>query len=170
MGAHRLRHQLGPPATLVGAKIVHNGNIIDHHPCTFATLQHRTRNRFMQSLRSINLIRQQLTLLDDVASIRTNILVLLQHSLEAQKNTLGNWEKTHFSNAIAALALNIHGAKQPSYMWLRLCLADLERAMAPMESRDPALDVQNSSIANAKYAHLLDAVNALERELGEKAE
>lgn len=106
----------------------------------------------------------------DVGSIRANILALLQRGLKTQKNTLGDWEKTHFSNAIAALALNIHAAKQPSYMWLQRCLAALEMAMVPMESRDPAFDVQDSSIGDAKYAHLLDAVHALERELERKAQ
>lgn len=119
----------------------------------------------MKSVSSIDAIHQQITALADVASIRTNILKILRQNLKMRKNTLDGWEKTYFSNAIAALALNIHAAKQPSYMWLQLCLADLEKALAPTESRNPGFQVRDSSIQDAKYEHLIDAVKSLEREL-----
>jgi hypothetical protein len=119
----------------------------------------------MKSASSINAIRQQIATQADVASIRIATLALLRHSLKARKDTLGDWEKAHFSHAITALTLNMHAARQPSYAWLRRCLSDLENAIAPVELRDPNFHASDSSVRDAKYAHLIDAVTSLEREL-----
>jgi hypothetical protein len=58
-----------------------------------------------------------------------------------------------------------HAAKQSSYAWLRLCLIDLEKAIAPTELRDLDFRVPDSSVGDAKYAHLINAVKALKQEL-----
>ena len=119
----------------------------------------------MKSTNLIDALRQQIAALDDVASIRAQLLDLLFHTLNARKDAFGEWEKVHFSSAITALALNMHAARQPSHAWLELSLSDLEKAIAPAQSRDPNYRSPAGSVVNARHEQLMDAVNCLRREV-----
>jgi hypothetical protein len=113
---------------------------------------------------SINLIRRHIAERADLNRIRREIIELLYIGLEENARTLDDWCKTHFSNAIGTLTLNIHSPCQPTYSWLRLCLVDLEKAMAPdmhvLDYRTPDL-----SMRDVRFEQLMAAVEALGIEL-----
>lgn len=119
----------------------------------------------MKSANLITALRQKITTFTDVAFIRIEIIEFLFQSLKEQKDSFGEWEKVHFSNAITALTLNIHAATQPSYAWLHLCLANLEKATTPAQARDPNYRSPGGSVVNARHAQLMDAVDCLRREI-----
>lgn len=114
----------------------------------------------------INQIHARLDDLSQLAAIRRDIVDLLIECLEAHKDALDDWRKTHFSNAIGALALNIHSLQQPTNSWLRLCLADLGKACLPRQERDPEYRSSDPSMRDVNYERLLDALDSIGRELG----
>lgn len=86
--------------------------------------------------------------------------------LEANKDALDDWRKTHFSNAMGALALNIHSLQQPTNAWLRLCLVDLGNVCVPLTERDPDYRSTDPSLHDVTYEQLLGALDSIGRELG----
>ena len=122
----------------------------------------------MSFIRSIAVIQEQITQQAEVASIRAAILKLLRHSIDVRKNTLQDRESEHFSDAITALAMNMQAVVQPSYSWLRLCLVDLEKAIASTALHDRNHRSPDSSERDANYANLMNAVATLEREMSDK--
>jgi hypothetical protein len=123
------------------------------------------RDTIMEALDLIAAIRRQIDRRADLASVRGQIIGLLFDSLKAKEHALEDWEKTHFSNAIGALALNIHSAHQPTFSWLRLSLADLERAVAPPERRIANYRSPDPSMRDVTYAQLMGAVESLGLEM-----
>lgn len=117
---------------------------------------------------SIAAIREQIALQAEVVPIRAAILKLLRRSIGARKNTLQDRENEHFSNAITALTMNMHTPKQPSYSWLRLCLVDLEKAIASTILNDMNHHSPDSNVSETKYGNLMNAVAALEREMSDR--
>lgn len=101
-----------------------------------------------------------------LTSVRQQILALFLTCLDEHKDKLDDWSKTHFSNAIGALALNIHSLQQPTMSWLRLCLADFKKANLPVDQRDPDFRTSDSSMRDLTYDQLVGAVDSLGRELG----
>lgn len=78
--------------------------------------------------------------LDDAANlqdVRRAIARLMLDQLYALQAMPRRWEKIHFANAAAALAMNIHAIQQPTTAWLRLCLVDLRKAIASIQSNAP---------------------------------
>jgi hypothetical protein len=118
------------------------------------------------TVEKIQSILKKLETEGNIASVRTEILDLILECLEAKKDTLGDWERTHFSNAIGALGLNIHSVQQPTIAWLRLCLIDLEKAMAPANQRDPKFRSPDPSMRDVTFEQLMGAVDSIGRELG----
>jgi hypothetical protein len=82
-------------------------------------------------MQSIESLLQRLDDSSDVDGTRNAIADLISGQLQARKDSLGYWETTHFANAIAALSLNVKSLRQPTTAWLRLCLVDLEKVLAP---------------------------------------
>lgn len=121
----------------------------------------------MSFIHSIAAIHEQITLQTEVASIRAAILKLLRERIGMRRNLLQERESEHFSNAITALTMNMHAPKQPSYSWLRLCLVDLEKAIASTILQDRNHHSPDTSASDAKYANLMNAVAALEHELSD---
>jgi hypothetical protein len=118
-------------------------------------------------MQRIEAIESQIDDVNNVASVRLQIVELLLTCLHEHKDTLDDWKKTHFSNAIGALGLNIHTLHQPTTAWLRLCLADFKKANLPMDQRDPNFRSSDPSMRDVTYAQLLGAVDALGRELSQ---
>src|SRR5436190_15071828 len=123
------------------------------------------RDSTMEALDLIVAIRRQIDRRADLASVRGQIIGLLFDSLKAKEHVLEDWEKTHFSNAIGALTLNIHSAHQPTFSWLRLSLSDLERAIAPPKLRIANYCSPDPGMRDVTYSQLMGAVEALGLEL-----
>jgi hypothetical protein len=115
---------------------------------------------------SLSRIRRQIKDLAGVASVRTNILRLLFKSLKASEGSFGDWERIHFSNAINAFGLNVYSSKQPTYAWLRLCIADLEKATVPPGMRNLEALALDPSQKDIGCGRLLEIVRCLAREVG----
>ena len=121
----------------------------------------------MPLIDSILALHKQITYRAEVASIRASILALLRDSIDARENILQEKESEHFCNAITALRMNMHATIQPSYLWLQLCLVDLEKAIASTIVHDDDQPAAKSSVGDMQYAKLMNAVAALERELND---
>ena len=111
-------------------------------------------------------ISSQLHDLERLASIRKQIVDVMLACLEANKHALDDWRKTHFSNAIGALGLNIHSLQQPTNSWLRLCLSDLRKVCWSPTERDPDYRSPDPSMRDVNYEQLLGALDSIGRELG----
>jgi hypothetical protein len=72
---------------------------------------------------------------DNIGEIRNDIAHLISQCLQQNQETLGYWEKLYFANAIAAFHLNKVPGAQPTPLWLRVSLYDLERAFVPASER-----------------------------------
>lgn len=117
-------------------------------------------------VKKISAILAKLEMECEIASLRLEIVVIIRECLEARKDSFGDWEKTHFSNAIGALGLNIHSRQQPTIAWLRLCLLDLERAVLPVTQRDPKFRVPDPSLRELSYERMVGAIDSIAREIG----
>jgi hypothetical protein len=113
-------------------------------------------------------MRRQIAEGSDLASIRMRILTTIHQRLKDQRGPLSDWEKTHLSNAIGALGLNIHVSPQPTFAWLRLCLGDLEKVILPQEG-DMHYQSPDASMREVTVGQLRDAVESLIRELNGSA-
>jgi hypothetical protein len=82
-----------------------------------------------KNVEEIDAIFQRLNEDDDIGGIRNDIADLISQYLHEMQETLGYWEKLYFAGAIAALSAN--KAVQPTPIWLRLCLVNLEKAFVP---------------------------------------
>jgi hypothetical protein len=104
--------------------------------------------------------------LADLKSVRAQIVEMMVAALELHRHALDDWRKTHFSNAIGALSLNIHSLRQPTSSWLRLCLSDLIKAVISAEHRDRGYRTEDPSMRDVSYEQLLSALDSIGREIG----
>ncbi len=111
-------------------------------------------------------IRSQLGDLANIASVRKQIVDLMVECLEDSKDQLDDWRKTHLSNAIGALGLNIHSLQQPTGSWLNLCLSDLNKVVLSPDQRDPDFRSLDPSMRDVTYEQLLGALDSIGREVG----
>jgi hypothetical protein len=102
----------------------------------------------------------------EVRAVRRQIIEVMLDCLAEHKDTLDDWKKTHFSNAIGALGLNIHAVQQPTISWLRLCLADFGKAILPLMQRDRNFRTTDASMRDVTWEQLAGALESLGRELG----
>ena len=105
--------------------------------------------------------------IESLPVIRLEIIDLMIDCLESIKGPLDEWQKTHFSNAIGALALNIHSLQQPTNAWLRLCLIDFGKAILPMNQRDSDFHSHDASMRDVTKERLVGALDSIGRELAE---
>jgi hypothetical protein len=75
----------------------------------------------------------------NLLEIRRSIAKLMLDHLHSLLAKPGHWHHGHFTNAVAALGMNIHSIRQPTRSWLRLCLIDLEKAIECIQSNVPYL-------------------------------
>lgn len=115
---------------------------------------------------SIEWIRDALTDLANVPAIRSAIVDLILHHLQAAEHALDDWQKVHFLNAISALALNVNSLQQPTASWLRLCLVDLEKAITPAYQRSDDLPARNIDLELITYERLMEALDSIGRQIG----
>ncbi len=97
----------------------------------------------------------------DPKSVRNAIANLILDHLQAMKDSLGYWETTHFANAIAALAMNVNSMRQPTTVWLRLCLVDLEKVLAPLNQRNESHLLQDEQLKALTYEQLKALIDAI---------
>jgi hypothetical protein len=90
-------------------------------------------NSAMQGIKKIDKIARQLGDDSKLLDVRHAIATLMLDQLYALQAMPLRWEKVHFTNAVAALGLNIHAIQQPTHTWLRLCLVDLRRAIESVQ-------------------------------------
>jgi predicted negative regulator of RcsB-dependent stress response len=74
-----------------------------------------------------------------LAELRQSVAALILAHLHELQAAQSQSERVHVGNAIAALAMNVNAVNQPSRSWLRLCLADLQRAIKDVDCS--AMDV-----------------------------
>jgi hypothetical protein len=75
----------------------------------------------------------------DLPIVRREIALAMLDHLHSLRETPRRWDKAHFANAVAALAMNIHSVQQPTQAWLRLCLVDFRKAIEPAAPHSPYL-------------------------------
>ncbi len=80
---------------------------------------------------AIDKLMNQLDDPSNLASARCSIALAMLDHLYALREAPQPWERAHFANAVAALAMNINSVQQPTHAWLRLCLVDFRKATAP---------------------------------------
>ncbi len=112
-------------------------------------------------MQNIESLLQRLDDGDDLDGARNAIADLISVQLQAMKDSLGYWETTHLANAIAALSLNVHSLRQPTTAWLRLCLVDLEKVLAPPNQRDENSMLQDQHLESLTYEQLMEALDAI---------
>ena len=114
---------------------------------------------------SVDSIRQQLDSNCDVKEVRAAIIDLIEHHLQALKESLGYWEKVNFANAINSLARNINSRHQPTIDWLRLCLVNVEKALVPANQRNEHYTPREKQLEALTYEQLIEDINSL-RQMG----
>jgi hypothetical protein len=113
---------------------------------------------------------RQVNDLDNIPAFRVQLVELIFQHLHRLGNALDDWEKDHFGNAIDALGLNVNSKQQPTNVWLRLCLIDLEKALTPKELRNdrnfrPAPSAA-SGAADRSYDELVEKLDSISQRIG----
>lgn len=107
------------------------------------------------SMETIDDLLRQLQEAHDLQSFRRSIITVMLTHLRALPTESKAWNKAHYANAIAALAMNINAIKQPTDAWLRLCLVDLQNAIESAQSTPlsaPHVDPQDTVTLNELIA------------------
>ncbi len=112
-------------------------------------------------MQNIESLLQQLDKDCDLAVMRNAIADLMIHHLEAMNHSLGYWETAHFANAIAALAMSMCQAHQPTTAWLRLCLVDLEKVLMPPNRRHEDSLLQDKQLESLTYEQLMATIKSI---------
>jgi hypothetical protein len=112
-------------------------------------------------MQKIESLLQQLDGDYDLKDLRNAISDLIVNHIQALKDSLGYWEKTHFANAIAAFALNMNSLHQPTTAWLRLCLVDLEKVLVPESQRNESYMLQDEQLESLTYEHLIETIETV---------
>jgi hypothetical protein len=119
-----------------------------------------------ENMRSIESIRSALADLNNIQAVRAAIIDLTFQHLQAAQHSLDGRQKLHFLNAISALALNVNSLQQPTASWLRLCLVDLEKAIAPASQRGSDEAPREIDPELVTYERLMDALDSVGRHIG----
>lgn len=112
-------------------------------------------------MKSVASILQQIDENCDIKAVRATIADLIEDHLQALKDSLGYWEKFHFANAIACLAWNINTRHQPTTAWLRVCLANIEKALIPENQRDENYTPREHQFEALTHEQFIDDLNTL---------
>jgi hypothetical protein len=109
---------------------------------------------------------RQVNDLDNIPAFRVQLVGLIFQHLHRLGNALDNWEKDHFSDAIVALGLNVNSKQQPTNVWLRLCLIDLEKALTPKELRNDRNFRPAPSAVDRSYDELVEKLDSINQRIG----
>jgi hypothetical protein len=113
------------------------------------------------AMHTVDSILQQLDEGRDIKEIRAAITDLIEHHLQTLKGSFGYWKKTHFANAITALARNIHSSHQPTTAWLQLCLVNVEKALVPANQRNEDYPPLDKLLEAITHEQLIEEINSL---------
>jgi hypothetical protein len=91
---------------------------------------------------------------DNIGEIRNDIAHLISQCLQQNQETLDYWEKLYCANAIAAFHLNNVPGAEPTPLWLRLSLYELERAFVPANERDEGYLPKHERISQLTFEQL----------------
>jgi hypothetical protein len=111
-------------------------------------------------VQEIDKIACQLDAHSNLQDVRRAIVMLMLDQLYALQTTPRHWGRAHFANAVAALAMNIHGIQQPTNAWLRLCLVDLRKAIDSVQP-DTSYTACDRYLDAVTLEELIAAVEAL---------
>jgi len=115
-------------------------------------------------MHSVNAILLQLPNMNKLDAVRWAVVELIREQLHRRRDSLDEWEASHFANAITMLAMNVNALHQPTTAWLRLCLVDLQNALTPDGAR-PAAPVRDANSAPITFELLMEALDAIVRQL-----
>jgi hypothetical protein len=104
--------------------------------------------------------------LTNIPASRVQLVLLIFQNLYRLRNSLDQWEKDHFGNAINSLALNVDSMRQPTNAWLRLCLIDLEKALTPKEEHYERYFRPEADVAGRSYEQLVATLDSIGRKVG----
>jgi hypothetical protein len=110
-------------------------------------------------MEEIDALFQRLNEGNDIGEIRNDIADLISQCLQQMQGALDYWEKLYFAHAIAALGWNKVPGAQPTPVWLRLCLVDLEKAFVPAEQRDEDHVPKDDQIEALTFEQLMEMLN-----------
>ncbi len=111
-------------------------------------------------MEEVNAILRKLDHNGDIGEIRSEIADLIAQCLQQAQGALGYWEKVHFVGAIAAFGSNID-LGQPTQLWLRLCLLNLEKAFVPAEQRNEDYAPRDDQIDALTFEQLMEMLEAV---------
>jgi hypothetical protein len=112
------------------------------------------------AMHGIDKIARQLNDDSNLQYVRRAIATLMLDQLYSLQAMPRRWEKVHFANAVAALAMNVHAIQQPTAVWLRLCLVDLRKAIESIQSNAP-FTARDQYLDTMTLEELIAAVEAL---------
>jgi predicted nucleic acid-binding protein len=112
-------------------------------------------------MQDIDSFLQKLQENGDVNKIRNELAELFIHLLESVKESLGYWEKFHFSNAIRMLRANISLINQPRTLWLRAFIKSLDNAFIPAAERNENYMPRDKEIDSLTYEQLMEAIESI---------
>jgi hypothetical protein len=106
--------------------------------------------------------------LDNIPAFRVQLVLMIFQNLYRLRDSLDDWGKDHFENAINSLALNVDSMRQPTNAWLRLCLIDLEKALTPKEERNDCYfrPGAGADAADRSYEQLVATLDSIGRKVG----
>jgi hypothetical protein len=106
--------------------------------------------------------------LANISAFRVQLVLLIFQNLSPLRDSLDQWEKDHFGNAINSLALNVDSMRQPTNAWLRLCLIDLEKALTPKEQRNDRYfrPGAEAGAEDRSYEQLIATLDSIGRKVG----
>jgi hypothetical protein len=78
----------------------------------------------------IKTLRQRVEAQADLKNTRLSIAEWMLCLLAQQDRPLDDLERLHLTQAVDSFSLNVYAVQQPTFAWLRLCLQDLEAAIA----------------------------------------
>jgi hypothetical protein len=104
--------------------------------------------------------------LDNISAFRVQLAELIFQNLYQRRDSLDEWEKDHFANAISSLALNVDSVQHSTNAWLRLCLIDLKKALTPKEKRGERNFRPKSELPDRSYEQLVAILEPLGLKIG----
>ncbi len=102
---------------------------------------------------------------NNVLAVRTAIIQLIRQLLNDRQDSLDEWEKAHLTNAINALGVSVEGGDQSQNTWLRLCLADLAKALTPSEQRGDFILDRPVAVESMTHETLMQALESVTRKI-----
>jgi hypothetical protein len=88
--------------------------------------------------------------------------------LKQKKDSLGEWEKMYFAQAITAFSINVNSMYQPTEAGLILCLNTLQKVMIAEIERDESYTKMDIGRELFSYSKLIAAVENIKSKIPQK--